>query len=271
MAYGTLGNDHLSIGSLVVKGQDVEIAEGLSAQFVQKTGDGLLGLAFGSINTVNTDPVNTPVENMIKQSDIPKLAKLFTAKLGSWSGSDESDEDQPFFTFGHIDQDTVRAAGAEIYYTSIDNSQGLWMFDSGSATVNGKLLTRSGNKAIADTGIALTLVDDETCQAVYDAIEGAVYDDECQGWIYPSNTVVDKLPVLSLAVGDQQFVVQKEDVGFAEAKPGYVYGAIQSRGSMTMDVLGVTFLRAIYAVSIQAHFRVFASSYLHIFVSDSSG
>lgn len=258
MAYGTLGNDDLSIGGLIVKDQAVEIAEGLSAQFLQNTGDGVLGLAFGSIDTVDSEPVNTPVENMISQSDIPKLAKLFTAKLGSWSGIDESDEDQPFFTFGHIDQDTVRAAGAEIYYTSIDNSQGLWMFDSASATVNGKLLTRLGNKAIADTGTALTLVDDATCQAVYDAIEGAVYDDESQGWIYPSNTVVDKLPVVSFAVGDQQFVLQKEDLGFTEAKSGYIYGGIQSRGSMTMDVLGVTFLKAIYAVSIQAHFRVFS-------------
>jgi hypothetical protein len=233
----------------VVKDQAVEIADILSAQFVQGSGDGLLGLAFGNINTVKPQAVSTPVENMISQADIPKTAEVFTAKLGSWRDSDEPDKGDSFYTFGFIDQDTVKATEAEIYYTSIDNSQGFWMFDSASATVNGKSVSRAGNKAIADTGTTLALVDDETCQAIYDAIPGAEYDDDSQGWIYPSNTPADKLPVVSFAVGDKQFVVQKEDLGFSEAMSGYVYGGIQSRGTMTMDILGDTFLKAIYAVS----------------------
>lgn len=248
-ASGSVGNDNVNIGGLVVKGQAVEIADLLSEQFEQGAGDGLLGLAFGNINTVKPEPVSTPVENMISQTDIPKSAELFTAKLGSWRDSDEPDKGESFYTFGYIDQDTVKAAEAEIYYTPVDNSQGFWMFDSASATVNGKSIARAGNKAIADTGTTLALVDDETCQAIYDAIPGAEYDNESQGWIFPSNTPANKLPVISFAVGDTQFVVQKEDLGFAEAKSGYVYGGIQSRGTMTMDILGDTFLKAIYAVS----------------------
>lgn len=220
----------------------------MSAQFQQGTGDGLLGLAFSNINTVKPQAVKTPVENMIAQEDIPKSAELFTAKLGSWKDADEPDKGESFYTFGFIDQPTVTASGEEIYYTPIDNSQGFWLFDSASATVNGKTIARSGNKAIADTGTTLALVDDETCQAIYDAIPGAHYDEESQGYIFPSNTTEDKLPVVSFAVGDKQFVVQKEDLGFAEAKSGYVYGGIQSRGSMTMDILGDTFLKGIYAV-----------------------
>jgi hypothetical protein len=46
-------------------------------------------------------------------------------------------------------------------------------------------VSRAGNKAIADTGTALALVDDETCQAIYDAIPGAEYDYDSQGWIFP--------------------------------------------------------------------------------------
>lgn len=231
-----------------VENQAIELADTLSAQFEQGTGDGLLGLAFSNINTVKPQAVRTPVENMIAQEDIPKSAELFTAKLGSWKDADEPDKGESFYTFGFIDQDTVTASGEEVYYTPIDNSQGFWLFDSASATVNGKTIARSGNKAIADTGTTLALVDDETCQAIYDAIPGALYDDESQGYIFPSNTTEDKLPVVSFAVGDKQFVVQKEDLGFAEAKSGYVYGGIQSRGSMTMDILGDTFLKGIYAV-----------------------
>lgn len=248
-ASGTVGNDNVDIGGLVVKGQAVELAETMSAQFASGAGDGLLGLAFSNINTVKPQPVKTPVDNMITQSDIPKSASLFTAKLGSWRDANEPDKGASFYTFGFIDQDTVKAAGEDIAYTPVDNSQGFWMFNSTSATVNGKSIARAGNKAIADTGTTLALVDDATCQAIYDAIPGAEYDNSSQGWIYPSNTTADKLPVVSFAVGDKQFVVQKEDLGFAAAKSGYVYGGIQSRGDMTMDILGDTFLKGIYAVS----------------------
>ena len=230
-----------------MKNQAVELAEKMSTQFASGAGDGLLGLAFSNINTVQPKSVATPVENMITQSDIKY--KLFTAKLGSWRDADEPDKGESFYTFGFIDQDTVTAAGAEIHYTPVDKSQGFWLFDSTSATVNGKTITRSGNTAIADTGTTLALVDDDTCKAIYDAIEGAEYDNDSQGYIYPSDTTEDKLPVVTFAVGDKQFTVQKEDLGFAEAKTGYVYGGIQSRGSMTMDILGDTFLKGIYAVS----------------------
>lgn len=231
-----------------MKGQAIELADTLSAQFASGAGDGLLGLAFSNINTVKPQPVNTPVDNMILQSDIPQSASLFTAKLGSWRDANEPDKGASFYTFGFVDQDTVKASGEDVYYTPIDKSQGFWMFDSASATVNGQSVARAGNKAIADTGTTLALVDDATCQAIYDAIPGAQYDSSSQGYIFPSNTPADQLPVVSFAVGEKQFVVQKEDLGFAEAKPGYVFGGIQSRGSMTMDILGDTFLKGIYAV-----------------------
>lgn len=245
-ASGSVGTDSVNIGGVVVKNQAVELADKMSAQFASGAGDGLLGLAFSSINTVKPKSVATPVQNMIAQSDI--TSGLFTAKLGSWRDADEPDKGDSFYTFGFIDQDTVTAAGADITYTAVDNSNGFWMFDSTSATVNGKSITRSGNTAIADTGTTLALVDDATCKAIYDAIEGAIYDNDSQGYIYPSNTTADNLPTVSFAVGNKQFAVQKEDLAFAEAKTGYVYGGIQSRGSMTFDILGDTFLKGIYAV-----------------------
>jgi hypothetical protein len=42
---------------------------------------------------------------------------------------------------------------------------------------------------------------------------------------------------------------QKEDLGFADAGNGNVYGSIQSRGSMDMDIYGDAVLKAMYAVS----------------------
>jgi len=34
----------------------------------------------------------------------------------------------------------------------------------------------------------------------------------------------------------------------AEAKTGFIYGGIQSRGTMTFDILGDTFIKGIYAI-----------------------
>ncbi|KAB8294896.1 hypothetical protein EYC80_006855 [Monilinia laxa] len=245
-ASGTVGTDTVTLGGLAIENQAVELATELSTQFAEGAGDGLLGLAWGSINTVTPEPVATPVENMISQKDIPSDAELFTANLGSWRDAEDPDKGASFYTFGYIDKDVVGTQ--EIYYTPVDNSQGFWMFDSVSATVNGKSIAQSGNKAIADTGTTLALVSDETCQAIYDAIPGSTYDNEQQGYTFPSNTTADQLPVVTFAVGGKQFAVQKEDLGFADAGNGMVYGGIQSRGSMTFDILGDTFLKGIYAI-----------------------
>lgn len=187
---------------------------------------------------------------MISQKDIPQNAELFTAYLGSWRDADETDKGESFYTFGYIDQDVLEAAGVtEPTYTPVDNKDGFWQFPSTSVVVNGKTIERADNTAIADTGTTLALVDDETCKAIYDAVPGSKYDVSQQGYVFPANTAAEKLPTVSFAVGDSQFQVQKEDLGFANAGHGMVYGGIQSRGDLTFDILGDTFLKGIYAVS----------------------
>ena len=241
----------MTVGGLAIENQTIELAKQLSASFVSGAGDGLLGLAFGSINTVTPGPAQTPVENMITQEDIPKTSELFTAYLGSVKDANDPDKGQSFYTFGYIDQAALD--GQTPYYTPVDNSQGFWMFDSASAVVNGQTVIQSGNKAIADTGTTLALVADATCQAIYNAVPGSKYDSSQQGYVFPSGTTADQLPGVSFAVGGQQFVVQKEDLAFADAGNGMVYGGIQSRGDLTFDILGDTFLKGVYAVIRKYH------------------
>lgn len=243
-ASGVVGTDTIDVGGVKVQNQAVELANHLSAQFLQTTGDGLLGLAFPKINTVKPSPAHTPVENMIEQGDIS--AKLFTVRLTSYRDANE----EPFYTFGFIDEPTVKATGQEIHYAPVDKHIGMWMFSSSTASVNGQTISRPQNNAIADTGTTLALVDDQTVEAIYKAIPGAVYDPSQQGYVFPADTPVDKLPTVGFAVGDKPFMVPKEDLAFAPAKPGYVFGGIQSRGKLQFDILGDTFLKAIYAVSL---------------------
>lgn len=100
-ASGTVGKDKVTLGGLTISEQAIELANKMSDQFIQGTGDGLLGLAFGSINTVTPTPVATPVENMITEKDIPASAELFTAKLGSWRDANEPDKGEVSFPWLH--------------------------------------------------------------------------------------------------------------------------------------------------------------------------
>ncbi|CZT41308.1 related to pepsin precursor [Rhynchosporium secalis] len=247
-ASGTVGTDDVILGGLKIEGQSIELAKNISAQFTRGVGDGLLGLAFGKINTVKPKKALTPVENMIAQKSIPKSAELFTAKLGSWRDANEPDKGEGFYTFGYIDQATVDASGGEIYYTPVDSSKGFWTVDSASAVVNGKEVSQPGNTAIMDTGTTLALVSDEVCEAVYGAIKGATYDKDNQGWVYPSATTIDQFPDVTFAIGEKQFIIQKEDLGFVDIGNGTVYGGIQSRGDLPFDILGDTVLKSIYAI-----------------------
>lgn len=254
-ASGDVGTDTVSIGGLKVENQAVELAKTMSAQFSQGTGDGLLGLAFGTINTVTSsgqsDPQPTPVENMITQQDIPKEAELFTSAF--YSERDQNKDS--FYTFGYIDQDLITASGEEIHWADIDNSQGFWQFQSASYSVNGKSTTVSGNTAIADTGTTLALVSDDVCKALYAQIKGAKYDDQQQGWTFPSNLTADDLPDFSVAVGDKEFVIQKEDLAFAPVDANTWYGGVQSRGDLDFDILGDSFLKSVYAIWDQGNKR----------------
>lgn len=240
-AQGSVGTDIINVGGIQLVNQGVELAKSLSPAFTQGKGDGLLGLAFGSINTVQPGPVKTPVENMIEQSDIPKDAELFTAFL-----TNSKDNTPPCYTFGYIDQDLVN--GGTINYTPIDSSQGFWSVRSTSASVNGQNYALVDNTAIIDTGTTLALIDDNTCKAIYDAIPGSTYDSNQGGFLYPSSTSLDQLPTVKFAIGDTFLTLHKQDLGYADAGNGMIYGGVQSRGNMNFSIFSDTALKAMYAI-----------------------
>ncbi|KAI1429168.1 eukaryotic aspartyl protease [Xylaria sp. FL1777] len=257
-ASGDCGSDTLTVGGLAVKKQTIETATDLSEQFVSNTGDGLLGLAFSKINTVQdggkADPQATPVENMIKQDDIPEGAALFTSAF--YSSRDDGATSRSFYTFGYIDQDLVKASGEEIHWVEVDKSDGFWAVSSESASVNGESIPTISNTAIVDTGTTLALMSDDVVDALYAQIPGATYDWFNQGYIFPIDVAADDLPDFKVAIGDKEFLIQKEDLAFAPTDDGSGwYGGVQSRGSLPFNIYGDTFLKSVYAIWDQGNTR----------------
>jgi len=240
----------------MVEGQTIQLADRMSESLVHQEGShGLLGLAFSSLNTVTPQPAMTPLDNMISQKDIPAAQSLFTAYLGSYKDVNDPDKGQSFFTFGGIDQQVVESTGQQITYVPVDAYRGFWEFSSPSFGIDGNIVSLADNTAIADTGTTLLLVSDYVCQVIYANIPGAVYSKEASGWLIPNGIALEQLPSISFALGDKQFVVEKEHLLYAAAEaadtpiPGMAYGGIQSRGSLPFDIWGDTILKCIYAVS----------------------
>ncbi|KAL4245733.1 peptidase A1 family protein [Abortiporus biennis] len=233
-ASGDVYTEVVTVGDVTIKNQAVELASKLSSSFLSDGGnDGLLGLAWPSINTVVPESVKTPVENMIDGGLIEE--PIFTVKLtrGDTPG---------FYSFGFIDESVTQSP---LYYTDVDNSQGFWQVPSTSYAINGKTISREGNSTILDTGTTLCLVADDVVEAIYNAVEGATFDDEQGGWKYPSNA---KVPAVEFAVGDQSFKINPADFGFGPADDGYIFGGIQSRGDLDFDIFGDVFLKGVYVV-----------------------
>ena len=242
-ASGVVGFDDVLLGDIKISKQAVQLAKRFSGrQFREGSADGILGLAFGHLNSVNAvipDLIQTPLENMRDQGKLSE--HLFTVNFGRES----------FFTFGFIDEAT--RAGRDIHYVDVDIKEGCWKFDSRYARVGGKLLNRKFGAAIADTGSNLILTHPQIVWMIYKRINGAKYDINQPGWVYPSGA---EIPEISFSVGEDEncmIEINEHNMNHSELGGGYVFGAVQENpayenGGSQFDIFGTPFFRQIYAI-----------------------
>lgn len=188
-AHGTVGRDTVDIGGATVEDQAIGLPNDVSDSFAEdEASDGLVGLAFTSINTMLPKQQPTFFDNVAPDLDEPVLtAQLRAAAVGSYE-------------FGVIDESKFVG---DLVKIPVDASNGFWEINSAQYAVgDGKQTTvSSGIKtAIADTGTSLMLINDEIVEAYYEQVEGSLFTAETGGFIYPCET---KLPDLYVAVGEQ--------------------------------------------------------------------
>ncbi|CAE6404307.1 unnamed protein product [Rhizoctonia solani] len=233
-ASGNVVLDTITIGDITIKKQAVEVAQELSDEFLRGGSDGLLGLAFPKLNTVQPHQQKTPMQNMVEQGLVKD--PIFTVKL-------DKHDSRGFYTFGYINENVH---SSKLYWQTVMTDNGWWEVVSPYVRIGSKIYNRGrSNTAIIDTGTTLILMDDQTVERLYSQIRGAKLDQTIGGYIFPTNAHV---PELAFCVGRWLFTVPSGDLAFSDAGNGMSYGAIQSRGQNKQDILGDVFLKHVYVV-----------------------
>ena len=199
-ASGNVYFDTVVVGGTTVASQAVEAAETVSSEFSSDAAsDGLLGLAFDSINTASPNQVATFFENAIPTL----LAPLFTANLKKGAPGN--------YNFGYIDSSEYTG---DITYTAVNTANGFWEFTgSGYAVGSGSFVTSSID-AIADTGTTLLYLPAAAVEAYYAKVSGATNSEEEGGYIFPCTAT---LPSITLGIGAYRAVVPGSYINYAPA------------------------------------------------------
>ena len=202
-ASGNVYADTVKVGATTATSQAVELAESVSAQFQQDTdSDGLLGLAFDSINTVTPDRQETFFDNVKSTLASP----LFTADLKK--GAPGS------YDFGYID--ASKHTGS-ITYVPVNTANGFWEFTCSGYAVGSGAFTSSSIDSIMDTGTTLLLLPTGAVSAYYAKVSGAKYNSAQGGYTFPCSA---SLPSLTLGIGTYRAVVPGSYLNYAPLSTG---------------------------------------------------
>ncbi len=201
-AAGNVGTDTVNIGGATVTSQAIELATAVSASFVEDTqSNGLVGLAFSKLNTVQPNQQKTFFDNAMGQG----LAEpVFTADLRKNAAG--------AYTFGAIDSTKFNGS---LSWAQVNTTNGFWQFSSSKFAVgSGATMSAAGGQAIADTGTTLMLASAAIVNAYYSQVTGAVNNATVGGVTFPCSAT---LPDLSVDVGGSYMaVVRGDDINFAE-------------------------------------------------------
>ncbi|KAI5273394.1 acid protease [Aureobasidium subglaciale] len=232
-AAGTVGCDTVDIGGATVTRQVIELATSVSSAFVSDAdSDGLVGLAFSTINSVSPDSQKTFFDNIMSELAQP----VFTAALDlDGSGT---------YEFGTIDSSKFTG---DLMFTNVNASSGFWQIDSNSYSIGGRTYQRSSaTPAIVDTGTSLLLLDPEVVRAYYAQVSSAKYDSTVGGYTYDCS---EDLPEFAVAVGDNYMAnIPGSGITFAPVSSETCFGGIQSNSGSDLQIFGDVLLKHHFVV-----------------------
>ncbi|KAI2624131.1 secreted aspartic proteinase precursor [Xylaria nigripes] len=230
---GDVYHDTVTVGGVTVKNHGVEVATQLSQQFTRdSSNDGLLGLAFSSLNTVQPKQELTWFDNAAKSLDAP----LWTADLKYHRAGS--------YDFGVIDKSKHTGS---ITYVDVNSSHGFWMVDLTGYGIDNTTFKETRFQGIADTGTTLAMLPARVVKSYYDAVSGSKIDDTQGGYVFPCNA---HLPDLVLGVGGAKITIPGKYINYAPADTtgDTCFGGVQSDDSIGFSILGDVVLKAVFVV-----------------------
>lgn len=230
-ASGNVYTDTVKVGATTVTGQAVELAQTISAQFQQDIdNDGLLGLAFDSINTVKPVKQKTFFSNAKASLSAP----LFTVNLKKGAPGT--------YDFGYIDASKYTGA---ITYVNVNTANGFWEFTSNGYAVGAGAFTSASIDSIADTGTTLLYLPSTIVSAYYARVSGASYNTNQGGYTFPCSAT---LPSITLGIGSYRAVVPGRYITYAPVSSTTCFGGIQRNTGIGFSIFGDIFLKSQFVV-----------------------
>ncbi|OTB00987.1 hypothetical protein M426DRAFT_14969 [Hypoxylon sp. CI-4A] len=227
---GDVYTDTVTVGGVTFDSQAVEAASKVSDEFqTDANNDGLLGLAFSSINTVTPKAQKTFFDNVASDLDV-----------AAWT-ADLKYHEAGTYDFGAIDDSKYTG---DITYTDVDSSQGFWSFTSTGYGVGDNFKQQSFD-GIADTGTTLALLPDTIVEAYYKQVSGAKLDQQQGGYTFSCDAT---LPDFVFGVEDAKITIPGEYINYAAVDSSNCFGGIQSDSGIGFSIFGDVALKAAFVV-----------------------
>ncbi|EKG12524.1 Peptidase A1, partial [Macrophomina phaseolina MS6] len=225
-ASGKVYADKVVVGGVTATSQAVEAATSVSSAFTQDTdNDGLLGLAFSSINTVQPQPQKTFFDTV--GDSLAKKLFAVTLKKGE-AGT---------YDFGFLDNSKYTG---EIVYTDVDTSNGFWEFKPDGYAIGSGATQTASIDAIADTGTTLLYLPNAVVSAYYAQVSGAKYNSNYGGYVFDCSA---DLPSFSLIINGEKRTIPGSYVNYSPATGNTCFGGIQSDDGIGFSIIGDIFLK----------------------------
>lgn len=230
-AYGTVYNDTVTLGNMNFTNQAVEAAKFASDSFVAASYDGMLGLAFDSLNTVKPKQQRTLFNSI--SSQLPK--PLFTSLLKhNAPGS---------YDFGYVD--TTKYTGA-ITYANVSTANGWWQFTSQGYSIGSGAAVSQAVSAVVDTGTTLMVMPSNIVNAYYAKVAGAGYSSAYGAWVYPC---ASSMPNFNLIVNGAAQTIPGNLMTYGPIDyNGNCYGGLQANDNIGVAILGTIFIKSQYVI-----------------------
>ncbi|GAB1313674.1 Endothiapepsin [Madurella fahalii] len=230
---GNVYTDNFTIGGLMVESQAVQCAQQVSSSFTNEAHiDGLVGLGFSTLNTVNPQSQLTFFDNAREKLDSP----VFTADLKY--------KDTGTYDFGFIDEGKYTG---EITYVPVNPDPGYWTWTSSGYAVGNGAFSSSQITGIADTGTTLVYLPTAIVTSYYRQVAGASNSDYYGGYVFPCDS---ELPSFTFGVGSTRFTIPPSYINYTRISPTSTscFGGLQSSSGLGINIWGDVALKAAFVV-----------------------